>query len=92
MKTSVKLNLKNHCIETASKRYLDKLIKQAMDEEEPNEELEKTIHMMQRILNSMDFAYLRSSDERLAGGKDVNVILYDEYGEIRLKVEEKDSL
>ena len=87
MGQAVKLNLKKHCIQTASKRYLDKLMKRAMETEELNEELEQEINMLQLFLDSEDFAYLRSSDERLAGGMDVNVVVFVEDGKVKMKIE-----
>ena len=74
MSIRIKLELKDHCIETVAKRELKRLIVLYFEDDESTFEIVNRIEILQRFLNESDFPTLRSSDIRLSG--DVESIVY----------------
>lgn len=75
MRSNVHLHLKNHCIETASKKKLKTLMDQYF-EDDGSADIEEQILILQEFMEQSDFSSLRSSDNRLAGEEEAKVRLY----------------
>ncbi len=67
MAPSVTLHLKGHCIETAAKRELKRLMDACFDGEGDISALEQSLELLTEFLSTRDFKALRSSDSRLDG-------------------------
>ncbi len=67
MEPLITLHLKGHCIETAAKRELKRLMDACFDGEGDISALEESLELLSEFLLTQDFKALRSSDGRLDG-------------------------
>ncbi len=75
MTISVKLHIKDHCIETEAKNEFRRLMDDYFASETENPDLEEKIGILREFLEISDFAILRSSDPRLSGEVESYVIV-----------------
>jgi uncharacterized protein YbgA (DUF1722 family) len=75
MENNVHLHLGSHCIETVSKKKLKELMDQYFEGGGPAD-IEEQIQILREFMEQSDFAFLRSSDHRLAGEEDAQVRLH----------------
>lgn len=73
---SIKLHLKDHCIETAAKKKLRDLTDQYYNTENVPDILLQEIKFLQTFIEKSDFPRLRSEDERLSGTQEIFVRIY----------------
>lgn len=74
----VTLRLKNHCIETESKREYERLIKKYFSKSITNIEktaIEKQVEVLKFFLETADFSFLRSSYLELTGKNEIPVTI-----------------
>jgi hypothetical protein len=75
MGVMVNLNVKNHCIETAARMELNRLMETYFKTDDVEGELDGKIELIRDFLEKSDFPGLRSSDPRLSGEREAEVIL-----------------
>lgn len=86
--TGIKLHLKNHCIETASKKELKRLTDTYLESTDSPDDILKMIELLQDFIKQSDFPALRAGDERLSGIKESIVkISRGESGNIIINIE-----
>ena len=84
----IQLDLTKHCIETALKRRHDRLISQYFKQKGNDLEIENQIEKIQSMLTSLDFSFLRSRYQDLAGNSQKSVVLsVDEKGKIDILID-----
>lgn len=71
----VSLNIKHHCIETAARMELNRLMETYFKTDDVEGELDGKIELIRDFLEKSDFPGLRSSDPRLSGESESEVIL-----------------
>jgi len=76
--TTITLDLRRHCIETASRRRYDRCLTAYFRDAAGRTMLEAEIEMLKRALETFDFARLRSTYPQLAGGGRATVCLQAE--------------
>ncbi len=77
----IELDLTTHCIETATKRYYDRLLSEYFRTKGENAALEEKLDFLQKVLKGFDFSALRNLHSELAGRSNVQVALvYDGNG------------
>lgn len=82
----VKLNLKEHCIETAAKKALQELISEYLKNEETGEKIE----LLRKCITTQNFRKIKTQRPELSGGKDVHVIIFKEGMEFKIKLVEEE--
>ncbi len=75
MGAMVILSVKNHCIETAARMELNRLMETYFKTDDVEGELDGKIELVRDFLEKSDFPGLRSSDPRLSGERDAEVVL-----------------
>ena len=76
MSIEIRLHLKDHCIETEAKHEFKRIMDSYFNADEESHDLEDRIELLREFLEESDFAQLRSSDPRLSGDTEADVILY----------------
>lgn len=72
----IRLDLSRHCIETEIKKQYNKAVSAYFKAgKQEKQQLEPTIDVIHRALETLDFSHLRSQYPPLAGGTDRNIIL-----------------
>jgi hypothetical protein len=69
------LDLSRHCIQTATRRCYEQRMAQYFRSEASRNALGQEIDLLQRALETLDFAALRSRWPALAGGMPVSIIM-----------------
>jgi len=72
---NIKLNLRQHCIETEIKKCYHRSVSQYFNSDKNKELLEEQIEMLKTALEQFDFPRLRSKYPELAGHNDAEVFL-----------------
>jgi hypothetical protein len=67
MCVTIKLILNGHCIETAAKEALQKLLDAMLQSETDDKNLQQQYQLLYDFIKTADFKKLRASDERLTG-------------------------
>ncbi|MEW6525341.1 MAG: hypothetical protein AB1444_01580 [Spirochaetota bacterium] len=67
MCVTIKLILNEHCIETAAKEALQKLLDAMLQSETEDKNLQEQYQLLYDFIQTTDFKKLRASDERLTG-------------------------
>jgi len=84
----IRLDLSRHCIETEIKKQYNKAVsayfKAGMDKKR---DLESTIEVFSRALETLNFSQLRTQHPPLAGGTDRNVILTCEDEDLTIAID-----
>ena len=75
MGVMVNLSVKNHCIETAARIELNRLMETYFKTDDVEGELDGKIELIRDFLEKSDFPGLRSSDPRLSGERESLVVL-----------------
>jgi len=75
MGVMVNLSVKNHCIETAARIELNRLMETYFKTDDVEGELDGKIELVRDFLEKSDFPGLRSSDPRLSGERESRVVL-----------------
>jgi hypothetical protein len=75
MVISQKMNLINHCIQTAAQIRLRELLSAITLLDEPHEKILQEYDMLKTFLETEDFAQLRADRPELAGGTDIDIIV-----------------
>ncbi|MBN2158099.1 MAG: hypothetical protein JW807_01795 [Spirochaetes bacterium] len=75
MNVAVNLHLKNHCIEKEARREFSRLMDTYFSTDDVEGELDEKIELLRDFLEKSDFRKLRSSDQRLSGGKESDVVI-----------------
>ena len=92
MDVAVNLHLHRHCIETEAKREFRRLMDAYFDTDDVEGVLDGRIELLRDFLETSDFLRLRSSDRRLSGeGESDVVIRRARNGTIVLEVLERES-
>ncbi|MBN1498106.1 MAG: hypothetical protein JXA07_15140 [Spirochaetes bacterium] len=87
MDIAVKLHIKNHCIETEARREFSRLMDTYFNTDDVEGELDGRIELLRDFLENSDFRALRSSDQRLSGERESDVVITRcEKGSINLEV------
>jgi len=73
--TSIPLDLRDHCIETAAKRLYNRKVAQYFKAAKNKPRLEAEIEMLKAVLETFDFGRLRSLYPALAGKSDCSVAI-----------------
>jgi hypothetical protein len=76
MGVMVNLSVKNHCIETAARIELNRLMETYFKTDDVEGELDGKIDLVREFLEKSDFPGLRSSDPRLSGERESRVVLF----------------
>ena len=71
----IKLNLKNHCIQTEVKRRHEAAISRFFKSGKDTDAIEAELVLLEKALAAFDFAHLRSRWPALSGGDDCPVFL-----------------
>jgi len=72
---NIKLNLRQHCIETEIKKRYHQSVSQYFSSDKNKDELEEQIEMLKTALEQFDFPRLRSKYPEFAGHSDAEVFL-----------------
>lgn len=82
----VKLQIKDHCIETAAKHEFKRLMDDYFEADADNEtdSIEENIEILREFIEKADFARLRSSDPRLTGEIESVVYLDKDGDEVKI--------
>lgn len=75
MVISQKLNLAEHCIQTAAQIRLRELLSAIGQQDDPAQSLLQEYDMLKIFLETADFPRLRSERPELAGGSNIEVIV-----------------
>jgi hypothetical protein len=75
MGVSINLRVKDHCIETAAKIELNRLMERYFNTDDLEGELDDRIELIRDFLEKSDFPGLRSSDPRLSGERESEVVI-----------------
>ena len=75
MQVSVNLHLKDNCIETEARNEYNRMMEQYFETDDVEGELDVKIELLRDFLEESDFGMLRSSDHRLSGGMESEVII-----------------
>jgi hypothetical protein len=67
MNVTVKLHIKNHCIETEARNEYRRLMEIYFSTDDLEGELDDKIELLRDFLENSDFPKLRASDARLSG-------------------------
>jgi hypothetical protein len=73
----IELDLRKHCIETAIKRFSNRLLSEYFRSRGSDAELEEKLAMLQKALMRFDFPSLRSVHKELSGNSGARIILTD---------------
>ena len=76
----VDLDLRKHCIETATKRSYNRLLSEYFRSKEGDSESEKKLALLQKALSRFDFSSLRAVHKELAGKSGARIVLTDNGG------------
>lgn len=87
MDVTVNLHIKSHCIETEARNEFSRLMDRYFNTDDLEGELDEKIELLRDFLESSDFPKLRSSDMRLSGGQESDVVIKrGEDGNITLEI------
>lgn len=87
MNVTVKLHIKNHCIETEARNEYRRLMDTYFSTDDLEGELDEKIELLRDFLEKSDFSKLRSSDARLSGQQESHVLIKrTDGGAIKLEV------
>jgi hypothetical protein len=75
MNVTVSLHIKNHCIETEARNEYNRLMDTYFSTDDIEGALDEKIELLRDFLENSDFPKLRSSDERLAGAFESEVVI-----------------
>lgn len=75
MNVAVNLHLKNHCIENEARKEFSRLMDTYFSTDDVEGELDEKIELLRDFLEKSDFPTLRSSDHRLSGTKETDVVI-----------------
>ena len=75
MNVTVNIHIKNHCIETEARNEYRRLMDIYFSTDDPEGELDEKIELLRDFLEISDFPTLRTSDVRLSGGKESDVVI-----------------
>lgn len=83
----IKLQLNGHCIETAAKEELQRLLDTMFQSQTEDQELQKKYQLLYDFIHTADFRQLRASDERLTGIVPATCEIYtDENGKPAVRI------
>ena len=71
----IKLNLKNHCVETELKRLYNRNLSQYFKPGSNQKQIEKIIDVIKTILENSNISNLRSKYPELSGISDADILL-----------------
>ncbi len=75
MDVTVNLHIKSHCIETEARNEFRRLMDTYFSTDDLEGELDDKIELLRDFLEKSDFPKLRSSDMRLSGGQESDVVI-----------------
>jgi hypothetical protein len=75
MNIAVKIHIKNHCIETEARNEYSRLMDSYFSTDDVEGELDERIELLRDFLEKSDFPKLRSSDGRLSGERESDVVI-----------------
>jgi len=75
MNVTVNIHIKNHCIETEARNEYRRLMDIYFSTDDLEGELDEKIELLRDFLEISDFPKLRTSDVRLSGGKEADVVI-----------------
>jgi hypothetical protein len=75
MKVKIDLHIKNDCIETEARNEYNRLMEKYFNTDDLEGELDVKIELLRDFLETSDFKKLRSSDRRLSGGWESDVVI-----------------
>jgi len=75
MKVTVKLHIKNRCIETEARNEYRRLMDIYFNTDDLEGELDEKIELLRDFLEKSDFPKLRASDARLSGEQEAYVVI-----------------
>jgi hypothetical protein len=75
MNVTVNLHIINHCIETEARNEYRRLMDIYFSTDDLEGELDEKIELLRDFLEISDFPKLRTSDVRLSGGKESDVVI-----------------
>jgi len=73
----IELDLRAHCVETATKRLYNRLLSEYFRSKGANTETEQKLALLQKALSTFDFPSLRSAYGDLAGNSNAYIVLAD---------------
>lgn len=89
----IKLYLNGHCIETAAKEELQKLLDAMLDSQTEDHKLQEQYQLLYDLIHTADFKKLRASDQRLTGIVPYICEIYrDDNGKPAIKIINSDFL
>jgi len=87
MCVTIKLQLNGHCIETAAKEELQKLLDAMFNSQTENQELQDQYQLLYDFIHTADFKQLRVSDEKFTGIVPATCELYrDDNGKPAIRI------
>ena len=88
MQVIINLHLKHHCIETEARREYNRMMDRYFETDDVEGVLDVKIELLRDFIEGSDFRKLRSSDLRLSGGTESDVIIKrnEREGSITLEV------
>lgn len=88
MQVIINLHLKDNCIETEARKEFNRMMDHYFETDDTEGVLDVKIDLLREFLEVSDFRKLRSSDLRLSGGKESDVIIKrnEREGNITLEV------
>ena len=75
MQVMVNLHIKDRCIETEARNEFNRLMDTYFKTDDTEGELDVQIELLRDFLEESDFSELRSSDRRLAGSQESDVVI-----------------
>lgn len=76
MRISVKLHIRDHCIETEVKKEFKRRMDNCFSSDKVTREDEERLQLLGDFIQTSDFAKLRSQDKRLSGEIESYISLY----------------
>ncbi|MGE0087417.1 MAG: hypothetical protein AB7S75_23665 [Desulfococcaceae bacterium] len=76
------MDLRSHCIETAAKRFYNRLLSEYFRSKGGDAESEGKLALLQSAMTCLDFSCLRAGYKELAGNSDALIVLTDKGGSL----------
>jgi len=85
----IPLDLSRHCIQTETRRIYNRLVSECLQSAEIDADMEGKIDLLVHVLETFDFAQLRSAYPELAGGGAAEVALIrEDSGRIAIQIDD----
>ncbi|MFP4444783.1 MAG: hypothetical protein ACLFPD_00875 [Desulfosudaceae bacterium] len=86
----IDLDLSRHCIQTETRRIYNRLVSECLQSAEIDGDMEEKVDFLVHVLETFDFAQLRSAYPELAGGGGAEVALIrEDSGRLAIQIDDR---